>query len=181
LKVVISLSGVASFTTGQEGGPSYGGLRNNKGFVAYVAARSREQKLGPDEMLQGPVLRKTGDAQIDADIKALTAHNKMLQKRNRWLQQMFRTQGAYDLIASMERGELLLVANESNLRISDDARSAIDALLDPNALETVGLKLEPTGQIANPRTLRILLGKRQVEALRRLVSEQHQTDSASQG
>jgi hypothetical protein len=168
LNAPITLSAVASFTKEQASGPSYGGLRNNKAFTAYVNARASEQGLTQSERTSPPLFPKTGDVQIDANISALRSHNRMLQRQIYNLKKLFRQNSKYDMIALLERGELVLVEETFDSKIDEDVRSALGVLLNPEALELVGLKLESTGQIVSPRSLRILLGKRQVDALRNL-------------
>lgn len=174
LRTPITLAAVATFTAEQEGGPGYGGLRNNKRFTAYISARASEQGLTPKEKMAAPEFPKTGDPQIDANIAALRSHNQMLQKQVRDNKRLFRELGRYDIAAAMERGELVLVEEDANAKVNEDVRAAVAAILDPAVLGLVGLQLDQYGHIINERRQTYFLKRQQVDALRQLVTTQGQ-------
>jgi hypothetical protein len=169
-KQLITPGAVGAQTERMDGGPSVGGLRNRKEFIAYVAARSSEQNFKPGERLNGPLTTRTGNPQFDTDLNALRLHNQMLVRRVGDLTKLLQVKGPYDLETILARSELIAHKRKHDCAVSQDVREAIGALTDSASLSNCGLELTAGGQIVEKRRRALLLNKAQLSALTALVS-----------
>lgn len=172
----ITVAAVGNFCRGRTGGPAAQSVRNNKDYHAYVLARRSEQSLRPAHgKSESRKPFRSGDLNIDAHIQTLEYELQKTKTELHSLRQALPRLGEYDLSSAIEEGVLVIAAPQLP-SISDEARSAILTLLNPDSLGAAGLILAKTGQIIAPdQNGSVLLNKVQVDALSALVNKPRDT------
>lgn len=164
-QIEINIAAVAQITDGKVGGPKAQSIRNNKNLTTYIKARRAEQggTRSRDNIKQAPV--RTGNSAIDAYIQTLEAELHQVRTELRDLRKVMPQLGNYDIKKALEEGILTLVTPETPT-LSTELAQAIKAVLNPERLQAVGLRLTPTGQVISDEHLQqTYLTKNEVTAL----------------
>ena len=167
-EIEITASAVGSITAGKHGGPKTQSIRNNADFRTYIKARRGEQGgLTTRDSVRKQHIR-TGDNAIDAYIQTIEAELRQAKAEVRDLRRAIPSLGNFDLKSALEQG-ILTVSAPVDTGVSRAVIDAINTMLNPARLASVGLELVTTGQIISHDHLQqVLLKKQQVDALRTL-------------